>query len=228
VSGKELAVLHHGFWVKSAVFSPDGTKVLTASWDHTARLWDAASGRELAVLRHGGDKVSAVFSPDGAKVLTVSGDSPARLWDAASGKELAVLRDHELPPSAIAFSPDGRTVVTGSTDHTARLWDSANGRELTVLRHGSWVTFVVFSPDGGTLATVSTDDQHRVWLWPVGQRLIDRACARVHALPLSNENKKRFGIDNEWCTPEVSAALRLRLGMDVVSEKRSASATTAR
>ena len=169
-----------------------------------------------------------MFSRDGTKVLTVSWDNPARLWDAASGKELAVLRGHEFTPRVIAFSPDGRTVATGSTDNTARLWDAASGKELTVLRHGSGVTFVAFSPDGGTLATFSADDQHAVRLWPVGQRLIDRACARVHDLPLSDENKKRFGIEKEWCTPEVSAALRVKLGMDVVPEKTSASAPTAR
>ena len=51
-------------------------------------------------------------------------------------------------------------------------------------------------------------------LWPVGQRLIDLACARVHELPLSEKNKQRLGIENEWCTPEVSAALRAELGLD--------------
>jgi hypothetical protein len=48
----------------------------------------------------------------------------------------------------------------------------------------------------------------------VGQGLIDLACARVHELPLSENDKERFGIENEWCTPEVSAALRAKLGLD--------------
>jgi hypothetical protein len=53
-----------------------------------------------------------------------------------------------------------------------------------------------------------------VRLWPLGQTLIDVACARVHNLPLSEKDKQRFGIENEWRTPEVSGALRAKLGLD--------------
>ena len=56
----------HEAEVRSAAFSPDGAKVVTASDDRTARLWDAVSGQELAVLQGHEDWVwSAAFSPDG-------------------------------------------------------------------------------------------------------------------------------------------------------------------
>jgi hypothetical protein len=48
----------------------------------------------------------------------------------------------------------------------------------------------------------------------VGQRRIDLACARVHDLPLSESDKQRFGVEDEWCTPEISAALRAKLRLD--------------
>ena len=84
--------------------------------------------------------------------------------------------------------------------------------EITRLDNGDAVKSVAFSPDGRTLAAGSLDGA--VHLWPVGQGLIDLACARVHDLPLSENDKRRFGIEAEWCTPEVSAALRAKLGMD--------------
>ena len=53
--------------------SPDGTSIVTASADKTARIWDARTGEELAVLSGHGDQVnSAAYSPDGALIVTAS------------------------------------------------------------------------------------------------------------------------------------------------------------
>ena len=81
--------------VNSAVFSPDGSRVVTASRDKTARLWDAKTGAALATLSGHTDVVnSAVFSSDGSRVVTGSHDSTARLWDATTGAALATLSGH--------------------------------------------------------------------------------------------------------------------------------------
>ena len=36
--------------MNSAVFSPDGKRIVTASEDRTTRVWDAATAKEMAVL----------------------------------------------------------------------------------------------------------------------------------------------------------------------------------
>ena len=68
------------------MFSPDGARILTASADTTAKLWDAASGKLIGSFDHQDEVFQAAFSPDGARILTASADKTAKLWEAASGK----------------------------------------------------------------------------------------------------------------------------------------------
>ena len=79
-TGRLLHALEgHGDGVLSAEFSPDGTRIVTASRDKTARLWDAETGRLLHTLEgHGILVLSAEFSPDGTRIVTASRDKTAR------------------------------------------------------------------------------------------------------------------------------------------------------
>jgi hypothetical protein len=42
----------HSGPVNTAAYSPDGGRIVTASWDYTAREWDAHSGVQLLVFEH--------------------------------------------------------------------------------------------------------------------------------------------------------------------------------
>lgn len=73
----------HTHRVTSVALSPDGSNVLTSSWDLTVKLWDTKMGQEVCTFS--GEEWRYVgpvaFSPDGGKVLTGSGDGVARIWD---------------------------------------------------------------------------------------------------------------------------------------------------
>src|SRR5262249_37310362 len=106
-------VWFHDRAVRHARFSPDGWRVVSASDDGTARVWDVRTGRAGGgPLRHGGPVVHAEFSRDGRWVLTASRDGTARVWDAATGRPRTPPLAHGVPLVHAAFSPDGTRVAT--------------------------------------------------------------------------------------------------------------------
>ncbi len=155
--------------VYTAHFSPDGLRVVTASANHTARVWDATTGKPLTEpLRHEAEVVSAEFSPDGLRVVTASRDKTARIWDARSGKPLTEPIQHGDTVAAARFSPDGSRIVTACSDNTARVWDAKSGKALTEpLRHHGPVTSAEFSPDGSRVLTASGDKTAGIWEIPI-------------------------------------------------------------
>ncbi len=111
----------HSGDVLNGSFSPDGTKILTASNDRTAKLWDLQGNLLADLKKHTGDVVSAVFSPDGNKILTASSDKTAKLWD-LKGNLLADLNKHTDAVLSAAFSADGKRMITISKDGTIKSW----------------------------------------------------------------------------------------------------------
>jgi WD40 repeat protein/type II secretory pathway predicted ATPase ExeA len=161
----EHLILHHGGPVYVGAFSPDGKRLVTASVDHTARVWDAGTGRRLAVLTgHTGPVNDAAFSPEATRIVTASDDGTARVWDAGTGNLLATLAGPGVEVRKAAFSPDGKRILTTSADSSARVWDAATGLLSTTLSgHTRVIYHAAFSPDGRRIVTASDDGTARVW-----------------------------------------------------------------
>jgi WD40 repeat protein/tRNA A-37 threonylcarbamoyl transferase component Bud32 len=92
----------HTAAVKSATFSPNGSRVLTVTQDGTAWVWDAP-GRanvydhmDVPVLKLRAAVNSATFSPDGSRILTGSQVGTAQVWDAQSGALILELKGYDL------------------------------------------------------------------------------------------------------------------------------------
>jgi WD40 repeat protein/tetratricopeptide (TPR) repeat protein len=157
-SGQEVRTLRgHGAGVNGVAFSPDGGRLVSASDDHSVKIWNVASGEVLssfdAVLPQ-----AVAWSADGKRVAAAGGDLLVHVWEPESRREVLQLRGHSAACMGVAFSPDCRRLASTSHDTTVKVWDAAGGQELASLRgHGHEVYAVAFSSDGRQLASCSWD-----------------------------------------------------------------------
>lgn len=154
----------HSDDVYFVVYSPDGTKLATASKDHTLRLWDAAAGRERAVLHGHKEEVnSAAFSPDGAVLASADDGGRILLWDVETGRERGCLQESGATVTTVAWASSGR-VATGGQDKTVHLWDVDSRQELLHLEgNAEAVESLAFAPGGRFLASGAHDGALLVW-----------------------------------------------------------------
>jgi hypothetical protein len=215
-AGKELGELTgHTNKVFSAVFSPDGETLATASADQTVRLWNVATRKQSAVLEGHTEAVwSVAFSTDGKTVASASADRTVRLWDTVTQQERGTLRGHEDEVRGVVLSPDGKTLASGSADWTVRLWDLTTQKERAVLKaHRGSVQSLAFSSDASTLATGSSDETVKLWDVATGR---ERMTLRGHrsgisAVAFSPDDRTlaSAGIDDSvrlWDLPRLGAA----------------------
>ena len=154
----------HSTSVPCIKFSPDGTRLATASYDATARLWSATELPEFISLEgHDLPPWTIAFSADGKRVATGGLDLTARVWDAETGDPLVTL-NVGFPVISLAFNPEGDRLVTVATNHTAKVWNSTNGQALLTLSgHTATVMAVAWSMDGRWILTGSKDGSARLW-----------------------------------------------------------------
>ena len=186
--------LDHDAPVRSAMFAPDGGRILTAA-GNTARLWDAGTGRLLATLAgHRADLRNAAFSSDGKLIVTTSDDHTARLRDAETGHPLRTFYGHGDLIYSAAFSRDSSLLVTASQDGTARVWDVQTGITRSIFRgHVGSVFAADFSPDSTRVVTASDDETARVWEHPTLDP-ISMACGVVGNDTDLTDLAQRYGL----------------------------------
>lgn len=148
--------------------SKDNKYIATASFDHFARIWDAATGKPVVPpLRHNEKHVSLVnFSLCGNWLISVGRDSDKiNVWDVKTGRKLPI--DFSVPGEKITaaeFSPCGKYIITGTHLLSSYIWNFNDGTQaFPELFHNSSVTSVKFSNDGKYVLTSSRAGYVRLW-----------------------------------------------------------------
>lgn len=114
----------HGSEVYSIAWSPDGSRLASASNDKTVKIWDPATGHCASTLEeHSGWGTlvalgnSIAWSPDGSRLASASHDKTVRIWDPATGQSVSTLDIHS--PHFLQFdesTPNHLHTVLGTLD----------------------------------------------------------------------------------------------------------------
>jgi WD40 repeat protein len=171
-TGRVMArIAGHSRVISRAAFNAAGDRVLTTSYDATAKIWDAHSGAMLGTLAgHTKPVLDGAFSPAGDLIATASEDGTVRLWS-REGEAKVVLGGHNAAVRRVAFDGDGTRMITVSDDGTARVWETGSGKEVARLS-GAFEAAALDAAGGlAVTAGMSKDFTFRLWDSAVGKEL---------------------------------------------------------
>jgi WD40 repeat protein len=222
-TGELLFTLPHDDMVASAVFSADGQRVATASYDGSVRVWDAATGHRVASLtgRVEDGRIhyrKAVFGRDGLIAAIHWEGLRADVWDARSGARVTTLENDAArgPDADIAVGPDGRWLAIAGQGPHVDIWETAGWARVARLPADD-VPSVAFDPVRPRIATVSRAGVAAIWDVAAGQRVmtLQDAGEPMDHVAYSPDgawiaNASRDGVVRVWDAASGSLAAMLR------------------
>ncbi len=110
----------HSDAVYGVAWSPDGTRVASASADGTTQEWYAANGSNAATYNRSAPVGYVAWSPDGTRIASASDDKTIQIYDTTIGS-VVTCSGHTGSVHSAAWSPDSRRIASGSSDNTVKV-----------------------------------------------------------------------------------------------------------
>lgn len=173
--------------VQSALFSPDGGQIATATEQGRIALFDAADGRLQACLdAHEGAVWGLAYAPGGDLLASAANDGTLRLWNSRTGACRRTLHGHEdVVGHHVAIAPDGRRIASCGNLGAAIWTPDDDGPVIRLGGHNALLRQVLFTPDGARLVTASDDGTARLWDAATGAPLARLAAQRAAVVALA-------------------------------------------
>ena len=157
-----------------ALFSPDGTNLVTGSADGFVEVWDVDVCKlkkdlqyqaEDNFMMHEETVIAATFSRDSELLATGTQEGKIKVWKVSTGQCMRRYpKAHSGGVTSLCFAPDSTQLLSASFDATARIHGLKSGKTLKEFRgHKSYVNDCTYTVDGSRVLTVSSDGTIKVW-----------------------------------------------------------------
>ena len=115
----------HKNWLTSALFSPDGQKILTTSIDRTALVFDVnGNGSSASRFEHPAEVYAATFDSTGKRIATACADGKIRIFPVEGGNALAELDTKGVMVHRVAWSRDGTRIAAALASGAIVVWSA--------------------------------------------------------------------------------------------------------
>ncbi|MCP4425778.1 MAG: hypothetical protein GY803_14900, partial [Chloroflexi bacterium] len=201
----------HGAKINDVAFTPDGSKLVSASIDGQIIVQESATGITIFTLKPynaldaDGNPTpipanTVAFNQDGSRFIVGYADGAARIWDFADVEdELFTLPGHTGAVLDAAFNFNGSSaaqtevVATASGDGTVKMWNVADGQLLyTIVAHDGSVKALSFNPDKNQFTTAGQDTTAKVWAVDPGltSRVLTGHSASITGIAINHDGSQ--------------------------------------
>jgi WD40 repeat protein len=183
--GQPIYTCTDQYRIFSLSWSPDGTRIVSASFDGSVVVRAAMNGTpQFSYREHNGPVYAVGWSPDGTRIASAGQDATVHVWspglgvgtgcsdpmyrvggggDGArpsawspgDGQATLIYKGHSQPVKSLSWSPDSRMIASAGDDGSVQIWEADSGKLLAREEHQSWVRAVSWSPDGTRIASAS-------------------------------------------------------------------------
>jgi WD40 repeat protein len=161
---EQLVFKGHDNKVTCVDISADGRRVVSGSWDDTARYWDASNASLIDMMEgHSGNVNQVCLAPSGSGLYTACQDEMVGVWDPTAVKIVKSSTSISEELHQVAVSHDGSTLVARTGTRSLILWSATSGKFLCKIRTAQPTTCVALSHDGMTVIAGQTDNCAHVW-----------------------------------------------------------------
>jgi WD40 repeat protein len=164
---------HKGYFLRSLAMTPGGERVVSASDDHSVRLWNLNTGREIGKALELSANAVAVC-PDGRRGLAGCYEGILVMWDLDTGQELrrVTLFGQTDSISEIRTTSDGRFAIVVSDRGTVRLLDFESWDEVGEIRCRTEWAAAISMPDGRPAVFAADGTALKIWDLATGLMLV--------------------------------------------------------